>query len=298
LMRAYNREKAAGRNHPEWVAWVKGYCDWMVSQQREDGSWPRTWVPGTNTVAQPSGSGSYSPPPLLLAMYKETGDAKYKESAIRAGEYIWSDWGVRGIYAGGAVDGSSVHLTTDKEAGMLSLLAFQSIYDATKDPKWLERAKSAGDYAESWIWIWNVPMPADGNDATLEWKRDKTTVGLQGIGAAGSGGTDEYLDWATPMYAKLYEDTKDPHYLEVTKILLHNTKAMVAMPGHFYEMLGPGWQQEHWIMAQNRGYGQLGKWLPWCTTNHIHSIVALQDEHPALYRQIATPPAGSTTRGK
>jgi hypothetical protein len=298
LMRAYNREKAHGRNHPEWVAWVKSYCDWMLTQQRADGSWPRTWIPGTNNVAQPSGSGTFSPPPLLLAMYKETGDAKYKESAIRAGEYLWSDWGVRGIYAGGAVDGSSVHLTTDKEAGMLSLLAFESIYDATKDPKWLERAKSAGDYAESWIWIWNVPMPLDGNDSTLEWKRDKTTVGLQGIGAGGGGGTDEYLDWATSLYAKLYVDTKDPHYLDVTRILLHNTKAMVAMPGHLYEMLGPGWQQEHWGMQQNRGYGQYGKWLPWTATNHIHSIVALQDDYPALYKQIAAPPVESSSRSK
>jgi hypothetical protein len=298
LMRAYDREKAQGRNHPEWLAWAKSYCDWMLSQQRPDGSWPRTWTPGTDTVAQPSGSGSYSPPPLLLAMYKNTGDVKYKESAIRAGEYLWSGWGVRGVYAGGAVDGSSVHLTTDKESGMLSLLAFESLYDATKDPKWLDRAKSAGDYAESWIWIWDVPMPDDGDNTTLEWKKGKTTVGLQGIGAGGSGGTDEYLDWATPLYAKLYEDTKDPHYLDVTKILLHNTKAMVAMPGSLYGMLGPGWQQEHWILAQNRGYGQLGKWLPWCTTNHIHSIVALQDDYPALYKEISIPPAGSTSRGK
>jgi hypothetical protein len=298
LMRAYDREKAHGHNHPEWLAWAKGYCDWMLAQQRPDGSWPRTWIPGTDTVAQPSGSGSYSPPPLLLAMYKDTGNIKYKEAAIRAGEYLWSDWGVRGVYAGGAVDGSSVHLTTDKESGMLSLLAFESLYDATKDPKWLERAKSAGDYAETWIWIWNVPMPDDADNNTLEWKKDKTTVGLQGIGAGGSGGTDEYLDWATPLYAKLYEDTKDSHYLDVTKILLHNTKAMVAMPGHLYGMLGPGWQQEHWILSQDRGYGQLGKWLPWCATNHIHSIVALQDDYPELYKEIASLPAGTAASSK
>ena len=51
-------------------------------------------------------------------------------------------------------------------------------------------------------------------------------------------------------------------------------------------------------MQQNRGYGQYGKWLPWTTTNHIHSIVALQDDYPALYKQIATPPVESSARGK
>ena len=296
LVNAYRREKAEGRDHPEWLHWAQGYADWLLTQQRADGSWPRTWKPGTSDVAQPSGSGSYSPPPLMLALYRETGENTYRESALRAGEYLWSDWGTRGVYAGGAVDGSSVHLNTDKEGGMLSLLAFESLYDATKDPKWLKRAEAAGDYAETWIWIWNVPMPADADNSTIEWKVGVPTVGLQGIGAAGSGGTDEYLDWATPLFAKLYEDTKDPHYLDVARILLHNTKAMLAMPGRTYGMLGPGWQQEHWLMSSNRGYGQAGKWLPWLTTNHLHSIMALKDYDPVLYKQLSTKPAAGSAK--
>lgn len=296
LVNAYHREKAEGRDHPEWLHWAQGYADWLVAQQRADGSWPRTWKPGTNEVAQPSGSGSNSPPPLMLALYRETGEIKYRESALRAGEYLWEDWGTKGVYAGGAVDGSSVHLTTDKEGGMLSLLAFESLYDATKDPKWLTRAEAAADYAESWIWIWNVPMPDDADNTMIEWKIGVPTVGLQGIGAGGSGGTDEYLDWATPLYAKLYKDTGDRHYLDVARILLHNTKAMLAMPGRTYGMLGPGWQQEHWLMSSNRGYGQAGKWLPWLTTNHLHSIMALQDYDPVLYKQLSAKPGAENAK--
>ena len=58
----------------------------------------------------------------------------------------------------------------DKESGMLSLEAFLALYENTKDAKWLERAKTAGSYTESWIWIWNVPMPLDANYADLGWK--------------------------------------------------------------------------------------------------------------------------------
>jgi hypothetical protein len=36
---------------------------------------------------------------------------------------------------------------------MLSMEAFLSLYDSTKAPQWLERAKAAADFAESWIWI-------------------------------------------------------------------------------------------------------------------------------------------------
>ena len=133
-------------------------------------------------------------------------------------------------------------------------------------------------------------MPVDANDEEIQWKKGITTVGLQGITAKGAGGHDEYLDWGTPLYAELYNNTKDPHYLDVAQILLQNTKGMLALPGRTFGMLGPGWQQEHWLMSANRGYGQAGKWLPWLATNHLHSIMTLEEYDPALYTELATKP--------
>jgi rhamnogalacturonyl hydrolase YesR len=142
LMRAYKRERLFGRQHPEWIGWVKKYCDWLLLQQREDGSFPRRWKEGTSEVVEPTGSTTYAPVPLLVLLSDETGDAKYKQAAIRAGEYVWNSWGVRGNYVGGASDNPNI---TDKEAGMLSLEAFLSLYESTKENKWLEYAKYAGD---------------------------------------------------------------------------------------------------------------------------------------------------------
>ena len=101
---------------------------------------------------------------------------------------------------------------------------------------------------------------------------------------------DLYLDWAVPLYAKVHKYSGDPHYLDVAKILLHNTKAMTAMPGRTYGMLGPGWQQEHWSMSQNRGYGQKGKWLPWLVTNHLNGIYATEEFDPVLFKQMCAEP--------
>jgi hypothetical protein len=52
---------------------------------------------------------------------------------------------------------------------MLSMEAYLSLYDASKEAKWLERAKAAANFTESWIWIWNVPTPedADNNETAL-----------------------------------------------------------------------------------------------------------------------------------
>lgn len=291
LMRAYRRERKLGRDHPEWLAWVKTYADWLILQQRDDGSFPRRWKPGSSEVAEPSGTTSYAPVPLLVIMSEETGDPKYKQAAIRAADYIWTDYGSRGLFVGGASDNPNI---TDKEAGMLSMEAFLSLYDSTKDPKWLDRAKAAADFAESWIWIWNLPMPLDADDSQLYWKKGVPTTGTQGITAAVAGSADEYLDWAVPSYAKLYNYTHDEHYLEVTRILLHDTKSMVALPGRQYDMKGIGWQQEGWRFGPGgpgRGVGGHRFWLPWISANHLHGITGLEEYDPKLYKRLSTKPA-------
>jgi hypothetical protein len=286
LMRAYHRERLLGRQHPEWIGWVKSYVDWLILQQREDGSFPRRWKSGSSEVAEPTGSTSYCPVPLLVLMAEETNDPKYLKAAIRAGEYVWADWGSRGLFVGGTSDNPNV---TDKEAGMLSMEAYLSLYESTKETKWLERAKIAADFTESWIWIWNLPMPLDADDAKLHWKKGVPTVGLQGISARGPGGADEYLDWSAPSFAKLYKYTNDQHYLDVARILLLDTKSMVALPGRQYDMKGIGWQQEHWSLGPGRtgrGVGGHRFWLPWISSNHLYSINGLEEFDPVLYQQL------------
>ncbi len=286
LVRAYRRERSRGRQHPEWLNWVKKYIDWLILQQRVDGSFPRRWKSGSDEVAESTGTTSYCPVPLLVMMTDETGDPKYKQSAINAAEYIWKNWGMRGLFVGGASDNPNI---TDKEAGMLSMEAFLSLYESTQENKWLERAMTAADFAESWIWIWNLPMPIDANDAQLHWKKGVPTIGLQGITARVAGGADEYLDWAVPSYAKLYKYTNDLHYLDVARVLLHDTKSMVALPGRQYDMKGIGWQQEGWSMGpgrNGRGVGGHRFWLPWISANHLYGITGLEEFDPVLYQQL------------
>ncbi len=289
VLEAYRRERALGREHPEWLAWVRTYADWLIRQQRADGSFPRRWQPGSDSVAEATGTTSYAPVPLLILLTRQTGDPKYQRAAARAADFVWASWGARGLFVGGASDNPNI---TDKEAGMLSLDAYLSLYQATRQPKWLERARAAADFAESWIWIWNLPMPLDADNAQLHWKQGVPTVGVQGITALNTGSVDEYLDWAVPCYARLYEYTRDPHYLDVARVLLHDTKSMVALPGRQYDMIGIGWQQEGWRMGpgpNGRGVGGHRFWLPWISANHLHGITGLEKLDPALYRQLARP---------
>ena len=284
ILDAYRRERQKGREHPDWLQWSRHFGDWLLTQQRVDGSFPRSWHGGTGVVLEASGTSSYNPVPMLVELSQQTGETKYLDAGIRAADYVWQNYGSHGVFVGGATDNPNV---TDKEAGMLSLEAFLDLYDATKDPKWLHRAIAAGNYAESYIWIWNVPMPLDAIDANLNWKRGVPTVGVQGITTRAAGGVDEYLDWAVPAYARLYKLTNDEHYLDVARILLLNTKSMLALPGRTYDLKGPGWQQEHWGMSGARGFGTHRSWLPWVSVNHLHGITGLEEFDPALYQRLA-----------
>jgi hypothetical protein len=283
LIDVIRREKKLGHEHPEWLAWCKQFGDWLVPQQRTDGSFPRSWNAGLGTPREESGTSSCIPVPLLVKLSEETGQQKYLDCAIRAADYTWETYGSRGIFIGGATDNPNV---TDKEAGMLALEGYLILYENTKDNKWLERAQAAANFAESWIWIWNVPMPIDADPATLGWKPGVSTVGVNGITARGSG-VDQYMAWSVPAYAKLYKYTNDEHYLNVARILLLNTKAMLAIPGRTYDLLGPGWQQENWSMGRNRGNGSHRSWLPWVSVNHLHGITGLEEFDKDLYKQLS-----------
>jgi hypothetical protein len=284
LIDILRRERNMGYEHPEWLAWCQQFGDWLLSQQREDGSFPRSWNAGKGTIHEESGTSTYNPVPLLVKLSEETGEQKYLDAAIHAADYVWSSFGSQGIFIGGATDNPNI---VDKEAGMLSLNAFLCLFENTKEQKWLERAIVAGNYAETWIRIWNIPMPIGANDSTLNWKRGIPTTGVQGITALAAGGVDQYMAWSVPDYAKLYKYTNDEHYVDVARILLHDTKAMLALPGRTFDLLGPGWQQEHWSMGPRRGYGGHRSWLPWVSVNHLHGITGLQEFDPELYQKLS-----------
>lgn len=283
LLKAAKREKEQGRRHDEWVAWARSFADWLLSQQSPEGAFPRAWEPVTGKVVDDSPQSSYTVIPYLLLLSELTGEAKYREAAIKAGTFCWNNGQRNGIFVGGTIDNPDV---VDKEAGTLSLEAYLALYDATQDKKWLERAKTAANFAETWMYIWDVPMPVDENNEDLHWKKGVPTVGLQLI-STGHSLVDAYMAFDADEFAKLAVLTGDEHYREVAVILLHNTKGMLALPGRTYDLPGSGWQQEHWSLAPERGIGRKRAWLPWVSTSHLNGIFGLMEFDPDLFEELA-----------
>jgi len=283
MLRAWRWEHDRGRERPHWRAWCLGLGDWILGQQRENGALPRAVPMGGGKAEAPAAESTYEAVPFLVALAGATGDGRYLDAAIRAGEYCWAAGHFRGVFVGGTIDNPNV---IDKEAGTLSLEAYLALFEATGDDRWLRRAKAAADFAETWIFIWDVPMPDGVDDAELAWKHGVSTVGLQLI-ATGHSLVDTYMAWDVAAYAKLARYTGDDHYLEVARLLLHNTKTMLALPGRTYDLLGPGWQQEHWSLAPRRGQGIHRLWLPWISCSHLEGIYELEGWDPEFFATLA-----------
>lgn len=284
LLKAAKREKALGREHPDWIAWTRTFADWLLPQQHANGGFPRGWVPVTGEIADSSLQSTYNTIPFLILQAELSGNGKYLEAAIRAGEFAWNNGQSGGIFVGGTIDNPNV---VDKEAGTLSLEAYLALHEATKDAKWLERAKMAAAFSETWVYIWNVPMPEDERDEDLHWKKGVPTVGLQLI-STGHSLVDAYMAFDADEFAKLYILTGDDHYKQVAAILLHNTKGMLALPGRLYDLPGPGWQQEHWSLAPERGIGRKRAWLPWVTTSHLNGIFGIEEFNSELFDNLSS----------
>lgn len=60
------------------------------------------------------------------------------------------------------------------------------MFEATKNSKWLDRGRAAAEYAETYIYIWNVLIPADEDDQLWHWKKGVPTYGVQLIATGDS----------------------------------------------------------------------------------------------------------------
>ncbi len=284
ILRAFEFESRHGEPRPEWLAYSQRFADWLLESQSEDGSWNNRYSLEGSPVLDngPSPSGTLFPVPLLLKLYGITEKKAYLDAALKAGEFGYREFYLKGIYRGGAVDNPDV---MDKEAAMMSFRSFLRLYEFTKEDRWLEAAKSAALFSETWTYIWDVPIPPE----FYEFYKTLFRPGFRstGIGLVATGLS--YSDWYGSRHAgdfyRLYQITGDAHYKQFANILLHNTKQTMDIQGSLAEgRYGRrGLQVEGMDLVIIRGkHNKL--WLPFVTTTHLEGMTQYDE-----YQRNASP---------
>ena len=268
LLRAWQLERAAGRDRPAWLAYCRAVGDWLLSAQADDGSFARSYDFDGRPVEE-SRTSTLHPVRLLVDLSCATGDARYRVAAVRAAEWSLAANADGATYVGGTPDNPDVK---DKEAGWIAFDSYLALFDVTGDPRWLGAAEDAATFAETWVYGWSPPIPSDAAKVTVP---PVGTLAGANLIAAGHSGADNFLACAALGYLRLWVYTGDAHWADVATLLQRNSAQFVDVGGS----LGYGHEGlliEAFGISVARGRS-VASWLPWCTSAIVEPMARCRE---------------------
>ena len=222
--------------------------------------------------------------PLMITLYRITGEERYLKSALKKAEWSWDTYFRHRYFTGGITDCAPGSM--DRESALLGLEGYLDLFEALHDNKWLERAVFCADYLETMQVIQDVdmePVGATGNEMLRRMNHNVvqaapgnnlSALGLSFIGVKEPSG-DIYNVYSAPDFYRLYQHTKDVHYLHFACLLQYYTMQYVNMDNKVNGMTdllhgtGRGYTNEFFAIGICKGYVHGRGWahadnIGWC----------------------------------
>ena len=193
-----------GTPRPEYIDYAMGMVNFVVSHQKESGEFAKSWNKDGSVRQQNGTIGAFLIPPVLEA-YKRTGDAKYRESAVRAFDCYCKELSDNGFTTAGALDTYCI----DKESASPLLEAALALYDVTKDEKYVACAEDVAWYISTWMMHYTAKYPADTTLAKIGYD----TLGITAVSTAHNA-VDQYCLRDVRSFLKLYDITGKKQWQE------------------------------------------------------------------------------------
>jgi len=260
--------KKRGNENFRWLEFCRKAADWLVRVQNEDGSYYRAYNTSDGTMRMDSKANTISVVRFLVQFYLVTSTKKYKEAALRAGEWSYSNIYKKMEYRGGTCDNADI---IDNESGIYAMFGFLSLYDLSGEDKWLEALIGAADFTETWTYVWSFPV-------RVLWPNhpfNKYSISGQSPVTIGGGGGDMYMAACAYIYYRLYIITGDSHYKDYAEFIHNNTRQANDVDGSFGYAL-PGLSHEGGRFAEQT-FTSHYHWLPWVTYVEIDPTSRLFD---------------------
>jgi hypothetical protein len=212
-----------------WEQFLRRACDWHAGRLLAP-----DWHPRSTNEA-------FLMAPLAKAarLLKEP---RYLQAAQRAGEhYAKRHLSMDEPYWGGTLDARC----EDKEGAWAAMQGWLALYDATRDPRYLTWAQHAGDVILSYLYIWDVPLPAGRLTDHAFKTRGWTAVSVQNMHL------DVYGVLCAPAFWHLGELTGNSDYQRLARLMLVSC-------GQLLDPFGSQGEQVHQTnYAQHYAYTEL-----------------------------------------
>ncbi len=267
ILDSYVFLKKQGVEKPGWLQYCETAAGWLIEVQNDDGSWQRNYDREGKKL-QESKANTSNVIRFLVQLYVVTGKEIYKETALAAGTWCLDNITRYLEYRGGTCDNSDVY---DKESGIYALFAYLSLYDLTKEKIWLDAAKAAADYVETWTYAWSYPVHFVYPSCPLTVRN----ISGQSLIATGHSAADMYMAACPYVFYRLYLHTRDEHYLHFARFIHKNAKQSTDYDGSFgYKYAGLCYESGP---LYTQVYDALHHWLPWCTYVQVDPISRFVD---------------------
>ena len=277
LIAAWCFAKKNNINNPAWIDACIKFGDWLISNQNDDGSYYFSYnhnliQGGKHPVNNYNKYLTICAVRYLIELSIATGDPRYKTAALNAGEFCRTNIHEKYMYVACVVDNPR---TIDSESGQMALNGFLSLYDLTKESKWLVAAEQAATYTESWVYSFEIPVEKD-RTGTTSFPKDRSIVG-QHLIAIGHAAADLGFAWSSFAFYRLYLLTGNEHYLHVAKISAHNSKQSMNWDGSLYPGQAKALQLEAFGVMIPRRINGVMTTLNWNYAAHLDPMFRFKD---------------------
>ncbi len=151
LLRALALEMRYGADHSQWVEALLSSLKYAMGAQREDGAFPAYYDLTTGRPTSYDGCAGLAWVAALAIGGVLLQRGHFKEVAIRGGEYYESY--LRNAFLYGSVEDQPITPTSDD--CQWALVAYLTLYEMNRDPRWLAMARRAADLALTWRFTYN-----------------------------------------------------------------------------------------------------------------------------------------------
>ena len=286
------------RNGLDVTAWQKAAvktADFLVRNQDSDGTWSRAYR-RSGAVIMTDGSlenfnqsmiwsgfdgrsrlASYCAVRFLAKMYTLTGDAKYRDSAIRTAEWAYDTLYLDiGKYVSICPDHVNV---VDKESAIYAMYCFSTAYDLTGGEKYRRALEYAAVSSMSFVYVYDfaVPYSARSDYDAVNVFKNGGVIG-QSVIATGWGAVDAYAACTYYDFFDYWVMTGDEVFLDFAKFIQSNTKITASDEKTGWYL--PGMNLEACNVSGNVfSTAGDGVWLPWISHSFVDPIIDMRDRY-------------------